>query len=88
MTTASLKYQVQAEIDLIPEDKLVDLYRFIHIFRLGAEKTQSSGKENILSFAGCWKDMDNQLFTDIFSDIATRRSSAFNSRRSHESGID
>jgi hypothetical protein len=88
MTTASLKYQLQAEIDLIPEDKLADVYNFIHYFRLGAEKTQPSRKEKTLSFAGCWKDMDNQLFADLTNEIATRRTTAFSHRRNHESGVD
>jgi hypothetical protein len=88
MTTALLKHQLHTEIDLIPEDKLADLYNFIHYFRLGTEKTQPDRKDTILSFAGCWKDMDNQVFTEIFSEIATRRTTAFSTRRNHENSLD
>lgn len=88
MSSLLLKHKLQEEIDLIPEDKLADLYNFIHYFRLGAEKTQPANKDKILSFAGCWKDMDNQVFQDVFSEIAQRRTEAFSERRNNESSID
>lgn len=88
MSSLLLKNKLQAEIDLIPEDKLVDVYNFIHYFRLGTEKTTQSNKEKILSFAGCWKDMDNQVFDDVFTEIAQRRTDAFSERRNNESSID
>ena len=40
MSAVLLRHKLQEEIDLIPEDKLADVYNFIHYFRLGAEKTQ------------------------------------------------
>lgn len=75
MSSLLLKNKLQAEIDLIPEDKLADVYNFIHYFRLGTEKTTPSNKEKILSFAGCWKEMDNQVVDNVFSEIAQRRNS-------------
>jgi hypothetical protein len=81
MSSVSLKQKLQTEIDLIPENKLADLYNFIHYFRLGTEKALPNNKEKILSFAGCWKDMDNQAFETMCSEIATRRTEAFNNRR-------
>lgn len=88
MSSLLLKNKLQEEIDLIPEDKLADLYNFIHYFRLGTEKTQQTNKDKILSFAGCWKDMDNQTFQDVFSEIAQRRTKAFSERRNNESSTD
>jgi hypothetical protein len=88
MSSLLLKHKLQEEIDLIPEEKLADLYNFIHYFRLGAEKTQPINKDKILSFAGCWKDMDNQVFQDVFSEIAQRRTEAFSERRNNESSTD
>ncbi|MFZ2727818.1 MAG: hypothetical protein WAX77_16320 [Methylococcaceae bacterium] len=88
MSSVLLKQKLQTEIDLIPENKLADLYNFIHYFRLGTEKTLPNNKEKILSFAGCWKDMDNQTFETMFSEIATRRTEAFSARRHNESSLD
>lgn len=82
-----LKYKLR-KCDLIPEDKLSDLYNFIHYFRLGTEKTQQTNKDKILSFAGCWKDIDNQVFQDVFTEIAGRRTEAISERRTNETSTD
>ena len=68
-------------IDLIPEDKLADLYNFIHYFRLGIEKSQLTKPKPILAFAGCWKDMPDEMFNDFTAEIKQRRHKAFT--RSH-----
>lgn len=38
MQTTSLKARIIEEIDLIPEDKLEQIYQMIHLFRLGLER--------------------------------------------------
>jgi len=35
--STELRQQIAQEIDLIPDDKLAELYQFIHYFRLGSE---------------------------------------------------
>jgi len=40
MSSVLLKQKLQTEIDLIPENKLADLYNFIHYFRLGLSQTE------------------------------------------------
>lgn len=63
------------EINLLPEDKLTEVYNFIHYFRLGTEKTKQN-KDNILSFSGAWENMNDEYL----SDISERRSNTFSSR--------
>ena len=84
MTPMMIKSKVLQEIDLIPEDKLSDLYNFIHYFRLGLEKSQTKKSDRILAFAGCWKDMPDEMFADFTVEIAERRRQAFVRRRSDE----
>jgi hypothetical protein len=84
MTSVLIKSKVLQEIDLIPEDKLGDLYNFIHYFRLGLEKSQITQPKLTLSFAGCWKDMPDEIFSDFTAEIGHRRRQAFTRRRSHE----
>ena len=84
MTSLLIKSKVLREINLIPEDKLADLYTFIHYFRLGLEKSQTTNSKPILAFAGCWRDMPDETFTDFTADIAQRRRQAFTRRRDNE----
>ena len=60
--TPMIKRRVLQEIELIPEDKLADLYNFLHYFRLDLEKAHPAKRERILAFAGCWKDMPDGIF--------------------------
>ena len=85
--TAIIKQRVLQEIDLIPEDRLTDLYNFLHYFRLGLEKAAPSKREQILAFAGCWRDMPDALFAEFNADVAQRRNQAFVERRNYESGV-
>jgi hypothetical protein len=84
MTSPLVKSKVLQEIDLFPEDKLADLYNFIHYFRLGLEKSQITESKPILAFAGCWKDMSDEMFADFTAEIMQRRRQAFTRRRSNE----
>ncbi len=58
------KDRLLEEINLIPEDKLGELFYFIHYFRLGLEKA-SGNKEQIMKFAGCWEDMNEDIFKEF-----------------------
>ena len=90
MTLLTLKDKLINEISLIPNEKLVELYNFIHYFRLGTEKEKEKTKTNkdLLSYAGTWKDIDDEIFDNYLSDIANRRRKAFVSRRDNETIID
>ena len=84
MASLLIKNKVLQEIDLIPEDKLTDLYNFIHYFRLGLEKSQVTKPKPILAFAGCWQDMPDEVFNDFAAEIKQRRHQAFARRRGNE----
>ena len=78
MDSLSLRTKVITEINLFPEDKLAELYHFIHYFRLGVEISQVSPNPT-MQFAGCWYNN---------AEINTRRQQAFLGRRSDEASID
>ncbi len=88
MTPAMMKNKVLQEIDLIPEDKLPDLYNFIHYFRLGLEVSRTKDGKRVMAFAGCWADMPDEMFDDSLAEIAERRQRAFKRRRGDESIAD
>jgi hypothetical protein len=88
MAPLMIKDKVIQEIDLIPEEQLADLYNFIHYFRLGLETSSSQDKRQALAFAGSWRDMPADAFSDFMSEIAERRRQAFTRRRNGESVAD
>ena len=79
-----IKHKVLQEIELLPEDRLIDIYNFIHHFRLGVEAIESKPVKPTLSFAGCWGDLTEDQFEAISSDIEQRRHQAFIQRRGNE----
>ena len=66
------KTRVLEEISLIPKDKLTDIYQLLHYFRLGLEASRDRTR-SAMSFAGCWKDMPDQVFETFMDDLAQRR---------------
>ena len=78
--------QVIDEIKRIPENKLPEVYDFLHFFRLGLQKSKS-GAEETMKFAGCWDDMPDKAFNDFLDEIRERRGAAFSRRRRSEAGI-
>ncbi len=86
MKPSKLRIKLISEINLIPEDKLEELYNFIHYFRVGVEASQGTS-EQIIQFAGCWDDMSDETFADFNEEIITRRQQAFLGRRSDETSL-
>ena len=84
MTLSILKNRLLNEIELLPEDKLTDLYNVIHYFRLGAEKNKGENDNDLLSFSGSWNDMNDEIFNDYLLDITKMRNRAFRDRRNDE----
>jgi hypothetical protein len=87
MDSLNLRTKVITEIDLVPQDKLEELYNFIHYFRLGIEVSKPSLNEN-MQFAGCWNDMSEEVFANFKEEIITRRQQAFLGRRSDAASLD
>ena len=50
MSTSTLRSKVIEEINRVPEEKLGEVYEFIHFFRLGVE-TMKKTPEDIMQFA-------------------------------------
>lgn len=72
MDYSTPKNQIIEEINLIPEDKLIELYDLIHGFRLTLKPSENNVNE-IMKFAGCWQDLSEEEFTDFSQEIEQRR---------------
>ena len=83
MNPATAKVKVLQEIELIPEDRLAEIYSLLHYFRLGLEVSKDT--RSVMEFAGCWQDMPGEEFDSFVHEIAERRRRAFLGRRSDES---
>lgn len=86
MGKSVIRNKVMEEIKLVPEYKLSEIYDFIHYFRIGLQKSKGN-MEQIMKFAGCWKDMPDKVFNDLLDEIRQRRGQAFSRRRSGEASI-
>ncbi len=88
MSLTMIKHKLTNEINLIPDDKLLELYNFIHYFRLGTQREQNQNKKDLLSYSGSWGEMRNEVFDDYMLDIKKRRKKAFSGRRNNETSTD
>jgi len=86
METSIIRDKLLEEIKLIPEHKLSELYDFIHYFRLSLQNSKEN-RDQIIKFAGCWKDMPKEIFNEFSKEIAQRRKQAFSRRRGDEASI-
>lgn len=68
--------QILQEIQLIPQEQLAVVYEILHYFRLGLETTQSQPK-SVMQYAGCWQDMPEEVFSELLTDVQTRRQQVF-----------
>jgi hypothetical protein len=87
MDSFNPRTKVITEINLVPQDKLEELYNLIHDFRLGVEVSKASLNQT-MHFAGCWNDMSDEIFANFNQEIRTRRQQAFLGRRSDEASVD
>jgi hypothetical protein len=87
MDLINIRTKVITEINLIPEDKLEELYNIIHYFRLDGEISTTSIQQT-MKFAGCWNDMSDEMFGNFSEEINIRRQQAFFDKRSDETSFD
>ncbi|MCE2906921.1 MAG: hypothetical protein LW814_18230 [Anabaena sp. CoA2_C59] len=87
MDLLNIRTKLITEINLIPEDKLEELYNFIHYWRLNGESSPGL-LEQTMQFAGCWNDMSDETFANFSEEINIRRQQAFFERRSDETSFD
>jgi hypothetical protein len=85
MSAFTLREKLIEEVQRIPENKIEELYDFVHHFRVGLESTQGQVLP-ILKFAGCWNEMPEEIFAEFLAEISPRRQQAFLGRRSYATG--
>ena len=83
----AIRIKVLKEIQLLPEEKLKEIYDLIHFFRLGFQKVKRKN-ESIMNFAGIWKEMSEKDFNNFSNEVEMRRKNAFITRRDYETSID
>ena len=77
--------KILEEVKRIPERKLAGLFALIREYRLGLEPEDHKPARK---YAGCWKDMPDEVYHDFVDEIAQRRSQAFSRRRDREANLD
>ncbi|NJO79603.1 MAG: hypothetical protein HC827_14530 [Cyanobacteria bacterium RM1_2_2] len=87
MDSSQLMAQVLQEVQRIPVERLPEVYRLIHAFRLQTE-TETHSPNSIMQFAGSWSNLSDETYADLITDIETRRQQAFSERRMHETRFD
>jgi len=83
-----IKNKLLHEIERLPDDKLSEVYHYVHDIRLGSEKNEQKQSADIMSFSGSWQDIDDNLFDHFLSEVTDRRSQAFKRRRNNAAVID
>lgn len=87
MSVPAERTRILREIELIPEDRLSELYDFLHYYRLGLEVAKEPAG-SVMHFAGSWRGMPDEAFAAFAQDVAERRRRAFSRRRSREASPD
>lgn len=86
MGESAIRDKLMDEVKLIPEHKLSEVYDFIHYFRIGLQQFKENMGQiiQIMQFAGCWKDMPEEVFNEFLEEVGQRRKQAFSRRRRSE----
>ncbi|PSB00338.1 hypothetical protein [Merismopedia glauca] len=84
MNTSFLRTKVLQEIQQVPEEKLAELYDLISSFRVSSIQSSTSTQLALMEFAGCWKDLPGETYTDFLDNISTRHQQAFSTRENRE----
>jgi hypothetical protein len=63
-----LKNDLVRKLMRLSADKLAEVYAL-----LGTIKSRFASKEKTLEFAGSWKDMDNDLFSELTDELHAKR---------------
>jgi len=76
-----IRNQILKRIERMPGEQLSKLDKYLKKLEF-----QSSRKSEILSYAGAWKDMDDDIFREFTVELITRRQET--KRRSDEKSAD
>lgn len=77
-----IKEKIIEEVEKIPEDKIAEVYDFVHLFRIGIESQRKIDKDKrhaVLRFFGIWKNMSDKE-NAVLDDIQLRRQRTFRER--------
>lgn len=81
ISETKIRNQILRIIERMPGEQLSKLDMYLK--KLALEKTK---KDRILSYAGAWKDMDDNIFRGFTEELIARRQE--NKRRSDEKSAD
>lgn len=77
MKNSVTRDEVIEEVELVPEDRIPELFDVVHDFRI---ERCSKGSRGIMRFAGSWKVWTDIEFQGFLDETRDRRSRAFSSR--------
>lgn len=63
-----IRKRILKRIEKMPVDKLDNVWKLLKNI-----ENQNKNKADILSYAGCWKDIDQELFDDLTINLGERR---------------
>lgn len=86
MKANTVRELVLEEIRLLPEEELPAILSFIHSFRSGSQILNKRSNQ-VMRFAGSWRDLPEETYNEFIGDIAKRRQAAFSRRRDRETDI-
>ncbi|MBI1811469.1 MAG: hypothetical protein HY035_02450 [Nitrospirae bacterium] len=79
---AGIKERIIKEVEKLPEDKIAEVYDFIHLFRIGIESQKKAVKDKrqeALKLFGIWKNMSSRE-SAVLDEIHSRRQRTFRER--------
>lgn len=77
-----IKEKIIEEVEKIPEDKIVEVYDFVHLFRMGIESQRRIFKDKrheALKLFGIWKNISDKEKAAL-DNIQLRRQRTFRER--------
>jgi len=81
ITETKIRDKILKRINRIPVEQLTEVERYLKML-----ESQNTKKKKILSYAGSWKDLDDEVFRQFTNELITRRQE--NKRRNDEKSAD
>mgnify|MGYP001593702661 FL=1 len=79
---AGIKERIIKEVEKLPEDKIAEVYDFIHLFRIGIEgqrKAVKDKRQEALKLFGVWRNLSGKE-SAVLNEIQSRRQRTFRER--------
>ena len=67
-TETKIRNQILKRINRIPVEQLSELDKYLEIL-----EARNTKKSKVLSYAGAWKDMDDNIFREFTEELIVRR---------------